>query len=165
MSLPKLLQVTAADVMQKHVVTISQDETLREALQLMTENHVGGLPVVDQGSRCIGLVSATDILNYEQEHTQEVEEGNADAARYYDRETERWETVRLTAFALEQFSTVRVSEVMAVDLISVEAETPIKRVAETMEQAGVHRVLVLDPRQQLLGIIAASDFVRLIARA
>ena len=74
----KLQQVTAADIMQRDVVTISREETLSDAMELMTENHVSGLPVVDHGSRCIGLVSVTDILNYEQEHNEEVAEGNAE---------------------------------------------------------------------------------------
>lgn len=154
---------TAADIMQHDVVTVMRSNTLRDAMSLLTENHVTGLPVMDEHSRCIGIVSATDILNFEQEHCEETEEGNSDVAQYYDPESEQWETIRLSAFALEEFGDVRVEQVMATDLIWVERETPLQEVAAKMFQAGVHRVLVLDQQQRLYGIISSFDFVRLVA--
>lgn len=155
--------LTAADIMQHDVVTVMRGNTLRDAMGLLTENHVTGLPVMDEHSRCIGLVSATDILNFEQEHCEETDEGNSDVAQYYDPESEQWETIRLSAFALEEFGDVRVEQVMATDLIWVERETPIQAVAKKMHEAGVHRVLVLDEQQRLYGIISSFDFVKLIA--
>lgn len=156
-------RLTAADIMQHDVVTVMRGNTLRDAMGLLTENHVTGLPVMDEHSRCIGLVSATDILNFEQEHCEETEEGNSDVAQYYDPESEQWETIRLSAFALEEFGDVRVEQVMATELIWVHRETPIRAVAAKMFDAGVHRVLVLDEQQRLYGIISSFDFVRLVA--
>ncbi len=155
--------LTAADIMQHDIVTVMRSNTLRDAMSLLTENHVTGLPVMDEHSHCIGLISATDILNFEQEHCEETEESNSDVAQYYDPETEQWETIRLSAFALEEFGDVRVEQVMATDLIGVERETPIQEVAAKMHDCGVHRVLVLDEQQRLYGIISSFDFVRLIA--
>jgi len=155
--------LTADDIMQRDIITISPSNTLRDAMSLLTENHVTGLPVVDQHSRCIGLISATDILNFEQEHCEESEEGNSEGARYYDPEKERWESIRLSSFALEEFGDVRVEEVMASSLLWVERETLVREVAAKMCEAGVHRILVLDEGGQLYGIISAVDFVRLVA--
>lgn len=156
--------LTAEDIMQRDVVTITRGNTLRDAMSLLTENHVTGLPVMDEQSRCIGLISATDILNFEQEHCDETDEGNSDVAQYYDPETEQWESIRLSAFALEEFGDVRVEEVMASDLIWIERDSPIQEVALKMFEAGVHRVLVLDEQNRLYGIVSATDFVRLIAK-
>ena len=58
-------QLAASDFMQRDVVTVAPDDTLRDALALMTENHVTGLPVMDGKSRCVGLITSSDILNYE----------------------------------------------------------------------------------------------------
>lgn len=154
---------TAADIMQRDIVTIRRGNTLRDAMSLLTENHVTGLPVMDEHSRCIGLISVTDILNLEQEHSEETDEANAEVAQYYDPETLQWESVRLSAFALEEFGDVSVDQVMASNLIWVERETPIRQIAVKMCEASVHRVLVLDELSRLYGIISAVDFVRLIA--
>jgi len=155
--------LTAADIMQRDVVSVLRGNTLRDAMSLLTENHVTGLPVMDEMSRCIGLISATDILNLEQEHSDETQEGNAEVAQYYDSETEQWDTIRLSAFALEHFGDVSVEQVMASDLLWVERDTPIQEVAAKMSESGVHRILVLDELSRLYGIISAVDFVRIFA--
>jgi len=151
----------AGDYMQRDVVTVAPDNTLREALSLMTENHVTGLPVMDNLSRCIGLITSSDILNYEQEHAGEsAEDGTAD---FYDAETQQWERIPLSAFGLEEFGHVRVSEVMTRDLIWVDRDTTLKDVAQRMIEARVHRVLVMDVASRLYGILSAYDFVRVVA--
>jgi CBS domain-containing protein len=154
-------RAVAADYMERDVVTTSPDSTLQEALNLMTENHVTGLPVMDKFSRCIGLITSSDILNYEQEHAGEsAVDGTVDV---YDAETQQWEAIQLSAFGLEKFGHVQVSEVMTRDLIWVDRETPLKDVAQKMIHECVHRVLVMDAASRLYGIFSAYDFVRVVA--
>jgi CBS domain-containing protein len=153
----------AGDFMQRDVVTVSPDSTLREALSLMTENHVTGLPVMDAFDRCIGLITSSDILNYEQDNDGELDEGRL--AEIYDAESEQWETVPLSAFGLEKFGNVPVNEVMTRDLIWVDRETPLKVVARRMIDEHVHRVLVMDVASRLYGILSAYDFVRVAAES
>jgi len=157
--------LTAKDIMQRDVVVVSAGDTLREALDLMTENHVTGLPVMNAKARCVGLISSTDILNYELEHSEFSQEANQDVAQHFDMDSQRWESVRLTSFALEEFAEIRIDQVMARELIWVSADTPIKDVARKMIADRIHRVLVLDEEQHLFGIISATDFVELFAEA
>ena len=42
-------------------VTISKDATVGDALNLMKENHIGGIPVVDDGKHLIGIVTNRDL--------------------------------------------------------------------------------------------------------
>ncbi len=44
------------------VLTISHKQTLRDALNLMTNNKVGSLVVIDSGSSPIGIVTERDVL-------------------------------------------------------------------------------------------------------
>lgn len=158
-----LKKLTAADIMATDIVTIDPTDSLRDAMASMTENHVTGLPVLDRKGRCVGLISATDILNYEQDHSEETDGANADMARYYNPETQRWESVRVSSFALEEFAEIPVSELMTRDLIFVNPDTLISDVAEKIVDLDIHRVLVLDDDRRLLGVISAIDFARLIA--
>jgi CBS domain-containing protein len=154
-------QLTANHIMQRDIVTVSPEDTLRLALALMTENHVTGLPVMDGTSRGIGLITASDILNYEQERADEsVEDGTA---QFFDPETQQWESVPLSAFGLEEFGGVRVEEVMSTDLIWVHRGAPVRDVARRMIDQRVHRVLVMDDNANLYGIISAFDLVRVVA--
>jgi len=151
----------AGDFMKRDVVTVSPDSTLGEALSLMTENHVTGLPVMDGLERCIGLITSSDILNYEQDNDGESDEGRV--AEVYDAESQQWETLPLSAFGLEKFGDVPVSEVMTRDLIWVDRDTPLKDVARRMIDEQVHRVLVMDVASRLYGVLSAYDFVRVAA--
>ncbi len=42
-------------------VTISRDHTVGDALQLMKENHIGGIPVVDADNLLVGIVTNRDL--------------------------------------------------------------------------------------------------------
>ena len=151
----------AADLMQRDLVTVSPKDTLREALALMTNNHVTGLPVMDDNSRCVGLITASDILNYEEDHASDSSEsGMADV---FDAESQQWETVPLSAFALQEFGHVRVNEVMTTDLIWVERDVAVEEVARRMLSEGVHRILVMDKQARLYGLLSAIDIVRYVA--
>jgi CBS domain-containing protein len=156
-------QRVAADIMQRDMVTVAPNDTLRDALALMTENHVTGLPVMDGKSRCIGLITASDILGFEEEHAEE--STNDGMLQHFNPEISRWESVPISAFGLEEFGDVRVEEVMTRDLISVDRNTPLKKVARKMLDNDVHRVLVMDDKFNLYGIISSFDFVRVIAGA
>ena len=50
------------DIMQKKVITVSEDATIEEAALIMYNNKVGGLPVISQVGQVVGIITATDIL-------------------------------------------------------------------------------------------------------
>ncbi len=50
------------DVMQKKVITVNEDATIEEAALIMYNNKVGGLPVISEVGKVVGIITATDIL-------------------------------------------------------------------------------------------------------
>jgi CBS domain-containing protein len=54
--------MTARDLMTRNVVTIPQEMAMRDAAQLLLQLQISGAPVVDEGCRCVGILSATDFL-------------------------------------------------------------------------------------------------------
>jgi len=149
--------------MQRDMITVAPGDTLREALALMTQNHVTGLPVMDTKSRCIGLITASDILGFEEEHAEDASE--AGMLQHFNPEIRRWESVPISVFGLEEFGDVKVEEVMTRELIQVERGTPLREVARRMLEADVHRVLVMDDKYNLYGIVSSFDFVRVVAES
>ena len=55
------LELTARDCMSSPSVTVPEDASLDEAIQLMEDNRVRRLPVVDERGRCIGVIAQADI--------------------------------------------------------------------------------------------------------
>jgi acetoin utilization protein AcuB len=52
---------TVGDIMSKPVITIEADQPIEAAAQRMTEQHIGGLPVV-QGEKMVGIITESDIF-------------------------------------------------------------------------------------------------------
>lgn len=42
-------------------VTIHKDQTVGDALQMMSDNHIGGIPVVDKNGKLVGIVTNRDV--------------------------------------------------------------------------------------------------------
>jgi hypothetical protein len=59
-----LLARTASDLMRRDVVTISQDTPLRVAAELFFGRQVPEAAVVDADGRCVGMLSASDLLRW-----------------------------------------------------------------------------------------------------
>lgn len=57
------------DVMQTNLRTIRGTDTVGEAIALLAESHVSGVPVVDDHGRLVGVLSNSDILEALAEHT------------------------------------------------------------------------------------------------
>ena len=49
------------DIMTRDVFSAAPDMTIRDAMELLSERHVSGAPVVD-GGKVVGIFSATDLL-------------------------------------------------------------------------------------------------------
>ena len=54
--------LTAQDIMRTDIVTISPDHTLREAVQVLLDHRISGLPVVDGEGRLLGIISEFALL-------------------------------------------------------------------------------------------------------
>jgi acetoin utilization protein AcuB len=54
--------IEVGEVMHRDVTTATLDMPIGEAATLMADNRIGGLPVVDENGRVIGVITETDIF-------------------------------------------------------------------------------------------------------
>ncbi len=54
---------TVKDIMPDEAVTINEDDTLLDAINLMSENHVSRLPVVNKKTELVGIITRTDVMH------------------------------------------------------------------------------------------------------
>nr|WP_226984170.1 HutP family protein [Halothermothrix orenii] len=48
--------------MSREVITISQNATVQEAAKVLSDHGIGGLPVLDEDGKLVGIVTADDIV-------------------------------------------------------------------------------------------------------
>ncbi|MCC6817293.1 MAG: IMP dehydrogenase [Bacteroidia bacterium] len=59
--------------MIQHPITLTGEATLKDALRLMKENHIGGIPVVDSKNNLIGIITNRD-LRFEKNTSKKIKE-------------------------------------------------------------------------------------------
>jgi len=52
----------AKDIMTKQVICIRKDTPIIEAIQLMVNNNITGIPVIEDDSTLVGMLSEQDLL-------------------------------------------------------------------------------------------------------
>ncbi|NIV11517.1 MAG: CBS domain-containing protein [Aliifodinibius sp.] len=57
-----LSKITVGEVMTGAVITITEDTPIEEAARIMSDNKIGGLPVVKNGS-IVGIITETDLFH------------------------------------------------------------------------------------------------------
>lgn len=50
------------EVMQSDVISLSRDQSLAEAMALLSANDISGAPICDGSGRVLGVLSTTDLL-------------------------------------------------------------------------------------------------------
>ena len=147
------LSIPVESVMQRHPVSIRQDETIQNAVDRMTEHHLSALPVVDDGNHLQGIVTISDLLRVMQ-----------DAERTLDSDLAIYDTTLVvTDLIRATLGTDEVSNISTGRAITVAQGKPMHQVAKLMIEHQVHHLPVVSSDNRLLGIVSAIDFVRLAA--
>ncbi|MGJ3251560.1 MAG: CBS domain-containing protein [Elainellaceae cyanobacterium] len=147
---------TIADVMTPDPVVVNPETPLREAIQLIAEKRVSGLPVVNSDGKLVGVISETDLMWQETGVRPPAYIMLLDSVIYlenpntYDRELHK---------ALGQ----TVGEVMTKEFITVKPDKPLREAAQMMHERKIQRLLVVNAETKLVGILTRGDIVRFMA--
>jgi CBS domain-containing protein len=146
---------TASTIMTGEVVTLSPDQTVPEAADVLAEHAIGAAPVVQDG-KIVGLLRDEDLIVSEANlHVPTVIEFlGADIV--WPRSEKRWEA------ELKKAAGATVADVMTTDYPRVAPTDSIEQVATVMHDAGASHVPVVDG-DRVVGIVARGDLVRHLA--
>jgi len=146
--------MTAADVMTKNPVTVRRTASILDAIRLMLEQRISGLPVVDEEGGLAGVLTEGDLLHRAEIGTERPAAKWLSILRGPNRQAEDY--VRTHGR--------RVEEVMTTEVVSVTGDTPLETIASVMEEKRIKRVPVVEGRR-LVGIVSRADLVRVLAKA
>jgi len=142
----------AKDVMTSDVLTVDQDASVLEAVRLMLQRKISGLPVVDASGTLVGMVTEGDFLRRSEMGTE----------RHHPRWIEFFMGAGRLADEYVHASGRKVRDVMTPEIHAVTEESPLKDVVAMMERHSIKRVPVLRGRV-LAGIITRSNLLRAMA--
>lgn len=148
---------TVADVMSRNPISVRPETPLQEAIKIMAERRISGLPVIDQAGKLVGVLSETDLMWQETGATPPAYFMILDSVIYLENPA-RYE--RDLHKALGQ----TVGEVMTKDsLITSEPDQPLQKAAQLMHEKSVRRLPVIDDAGHIVGILTRGDIIRAMA--
>lgn len=145
----------ARDIMSTNVITIKKDTTVEEIAKVLTDNNISGVPVVDDDNRVIGMVTQKDLLYKEVEPrfppVVELLGGLIflKGVKHYNEE-------------LKKLVGTKAEDIMTKNVITVNMDTEIERIAELMVENDINRIPVID-NKKLMGIVSRADIIKFIA--
>jgi CBS domain-containing protein len=155
-----LRSTKAGEIMTQEVACLRACDRLADAVNLFLREQISGAPIVDEEGVCVGVLSATDIVSFEEKREKAPNSGFRTTRRWFDSwdcGTEWWREFGKITSEIQPRLEDCVTGYMTRDLVSVTEDTPLGVVLRQMVDAHVHRVLVLDRSRRLLGIVTTMD--------
>ena len=126
-----------ADLMTLDPVVIKADASIETAERLLHAYRISGLPVIDDDGRLVGVISRTDLLD----------DG----------------TASLSTLLRGNGSGLRVGELMTSPAVTVAMTATLAEAARLMRDERIHRIVAIDELGRPIGVLAATDYVNLVA--
>jgi CBS domain-containing protein len=140
------------DVMTSPVVSVEPDSSVLQAVRIMLQRHISGLPVIDKEGRLVGIVTEGDFLRRAETGTQ--------------RQRPRWLEFLLGPGRLAEEYTRshgrKILDIMTAEPVTVTEEEPLDAVVQLMEKRQIKRLPVMRGGE-VVGIVSRANLVHALA--
>jgi CBS domain-containing protein len=170
------------DIMQRSVMTVAPDTSVRQLSRLLADEEISGAPVVDANGSVVGVVSATDVVRLAADDADvhvtastlrpdpvDIPDPNEDEVVdpdpygfFLPEDCPLTPDGILEQFAESGLDSLAVSDIMTPVTFSVGPEMSVRELAEFLVRGRIHRAVVLDAGR-LQGIVTSGDILRTVA--
>ncbi|MEU4097670.1 CBS domain-containing protein [Streptomyces sp. NPDC026673] len=137
--------MTVDAVMTCRVVAVTRRASFKEIVGALERWHVGAVPVVEDGTRVVGVVSEADLLR-----GQEGREGVPPA---------------VGRPAVHREAALTAEELMTAPAVTVHGDASLAQAARTMARHRVKRLPVVDADGMLTGVVSRGDLLKVFLRS
>ena len=141
----------ALDIMTTRVATVSPDTPVADVARLMLDRRVSAVPVVDAGDTVVGIISEDDLIRRLEPPAGH--RGSWWMAFLMD------SNQRAADFIKAHGQSAR--DVMTAEVVTVDEDTDVGTIAETLEKKHIKRVPVLRGGK-LAGMVSRADLLRAV---
>jgi CBS domain-containing protein len=125
--------IKAKDIMQTNLITVNEQTCVYEAVDILTEKKITGLPVVNDQGGLVGIISEKDIL----------------LMAYH----------KIVGTCDEAMNSRKITDVMTSEVVSFRSEDNLADVCQCFMDYPFRRVPILDDDGKLVGLISRKDVV------
>ena len=143
----------AKDIMTTDVIVANKNDIIANVANLLIKEKIGGLPVVDEENKVVGIISETDIMKKES-HVDSPRMLNFIQGIIFLDDMKKFED------EMRAIAAYKVEDLMSKDIITVNENDTFDYVANVMINKSINRVPVVDENNFLKGIICRYDRIK-----
>lgn len=143
----------ARDIMSANVISVGLDTKVRDAINLMLEHKISGLPVVDGDGVLVGLLTENDLVLGSRSglplHLQVLEDmlGAKDPGRHLRQ--------------MQELGSRPVNSLMVRDVVTATPNTPVGELVALLVQNDFKRIPIIEGKM-LVGIVTRADIIKIM---
>jgi CBS domain-containing protein len=145
------MAATVRDIMETDVPTVSPDDDVEKAIKLLRAHDLPGVPVVNEGGRCVGIVTEADLVISD-------ESGDLHLPHYIQLfgGVVYLESLRHFEDRLRKAFASKVSDMMTPDPVTIEPDVSVEEAARVIAKKGHNRLPVID-HGRFVGVVTRLD--------
>jgi CBS-domain-containing membrane protein len=144
--------LNASDIMTTKVITVKKETSLQDLARILYDNHINGVPVVDDEDRLIGIICESDLIRKDKKLHIPTVVSVFDAVFYL-------ESPKKLEKEIERINATQVEDLYTKDVLTIDEKTEIDEIATIMTQKKIYTIPVVDG-DRVVGIIGKSDLIR-----
>jgi CBS domain-containing membrane protein len=145
--------ISTSRVMTSPVITVHEDTLMSDAAHIMITERISGLPVVDEDTHLLGIVTEADFLH-------------AIGIPVHQPYHSVWQTLETMMMHITEHdepasNTDLVKDHMTRNVICSTAEHDIHHLVDLMKKHKVKRIVICDEETRVVGMVTRSNLVKL----
>ena len=148
---------TVADIMDADPVTVRPEASLDEVVALLRRDDLHGVPVVNDGGRCVGIITEADLVIGD-------EQGDLHLPHYFELfgGVVFLEPLRRFEERLQKAVASNAEQLMTKDPVTVAPDATVQQAARIIAREGHNRLPVVE-HGRLVGLVTRLDVLAHLA--
>ena len=144
--------LTIKDIMTRDLITVSPQTDILKAARLLLENHINGMPVIDETGKLVGILCQSDLV---------VQQKKLPIPSFFSflDGLITVTSMRQLKKQVDKIAATMVAEAMTPNPVTVHPDMGIEVVAALMAEKHFHTIPVVD-EGKLVGIVGKEDILR-----
>ena len=152
------MALTVRDIMDADPVTVSPTDDVETVVRLMRRHELPGVPVVNDGGRCVGIVTEADLVISD-------EQGDLHLPHYIELfgGVVFLEPLRRFEERLRKAVGMNVQDIMTSEPTTIEPDAGVHEAGRVIAESGHNRLPVIE-HGRLIGVVTRVDVLEALTR-
>jgi CBS domain-containing protein len=152
------MPLTVADIMETDTPVVSPEDTVESVLRIMRENELPGIPVINSGGRCVGIITEADLI-------MTGEDADLHLPHYFQLFGGLVFLEPLSHFEdrLRKATAALARDLMTEDPVTIEPDATVQEAARTIASSKHNRLPVVE-HGRLVGVVTRVDVLDALTR-